>query len=466
MNARRVKSSQTTPGVPTPRAGASRREVLGALGAGFGIAGLALASSARALGRIPYGGEVQSSLPWDLSAVDPHDLNDPLAAFLAPLLFEPLFATDAHGVVYPTLASAQPSQEGDVTRVSLRPLHWANGKVVTAKQVAWSLERSRQRGAKALLAGAGQFQASSDTVVSVTGISPEQLSRALASPLTALLSQQATAKDTLGLGPFRGQLTGERAVLTRNPYATRGQPFLERISLRRAPSLGDALRDFEAHENNLGWFGRGLHEPRPDSRLVDSGHAGWVVLHAGQQSGRWARPGAVASLVSTIPQPSLERFGLLPSASLRPSEPYSGGPCTLLVRRDAPYLVELATTLAAILGGHSALVTVLTVSPQELTQLKRTRQFGFLLDQVRVLGPSPEQHQLSLLTEAGLPYKPPRLPPGTTSANVPTLLGPSLSLAVVGVLHLIWATLPQLDLAGGNLASAWQVPEKASSKSP
>jgi peptide/nickel transport system substrate-binding protein len=446
----------------TPSDGAlvlKRRQALCGLitAAGFGFT-----SRPFALGRIPYGGVIESSLPWELGAVDPHDLNDPVAAFLAPLLFEPLFALDAQGVAYPTLAAALPSGIGDVTSITLRPLRWPNGKAVTAQQVAWSLERSRQRGAKALLAGAGRFEATNDTTVSVTGSSPQRLARALASPLTALLSQQSTAKDTFGLGPFRGKLTGEHAVLTRNSFASRGQPFLERVSLRRAPSLADALRDFEAHENNLGWFGRGLHEPRPGSRLVDTGHAGWVVLHAGQQSGRWARPGAAASLVSTVAQPSLERFGLVPVATAVTPEPYSGGPCTLVVRRDAPYLVELATTLAAILGGPSASITVSAVSPQELTQLKRTRQFGFLLDQVRTLGRTPEEHQLSLLTEAGLPFKPPRLPPATTTASVPSLVSPSLSLAVVGALHLIWATLPQLELADGSLANAWQVPDPAS----
>lgn len=444
----------------------NRRQTLGALTALWGAAGLALTRSAPALGRIPYGGVVESSLPWELGAVDPHDLNDPVAAFLAPLLFEQLFTLDAQGNPYPTLAAAMPSLEGEVTNVVLRPLRWPNGKAVSAKQIAWSLERSRQRGAKALLAGAGQFQAADDTTLTVTGIAPERLARALASPLTALLSQQASARDTFGLGPFRGKLTGDRAVLTRNPFAARGQPFLERIALRRAPSLADALRDFEAHQNNVGWFGRGLHEPRPDSRLVDTGHAGWVVLHAGQQSGRWARPGAAASLVSTIAQSSLERFGLVPSAAAAAPEAYAGGACTLVVRRDAPYLVELATTLAAILGGPSALITVNAVSPQELTQLKRTRQFGFLLDQVRTLGSSAEDHQLSLLTEAGLPFKPPRLPPGVNAANVPALVSPSLSFAVVGELHLLWATLPDLHIADGNLANAWQVPQATSSKQP
>lgn len=436
------------------RARIGRREVLLALSGAFGVT---VASGAAALGRIPYGGKIESSLPWELGAVDPHDLNDPVAAFLAPLLFEPLFGID-QGAAYPTLAASMPTQRADLTQLTLRPLRWPNGKVVTAKQVAWSLERARQRGAKALLAGAGRFEATSETTITVTGIAPDRLARALASPLTAVLSQQATSKDTFGLGPFRGTLTGERAVLTRNPYAARGQPFLERIALRRAPSLGDALRDFEAHENNLGWFGRGLHEPRPGSRLVDTGHAGWVVLHAGQQSGRWARPGAAASLVSTVPQPSVERFGLVPTAAAAAPEPYSGAACTMVVRRDAPYLVELATTLAAILGGAGGLITVSPVSPSELSQLKRSRQFGFLLDQVRALGPTPEEHQLSLLTEAGLPFKPPRLPPGTTTASVPGLVCRSLSLAVVGALHLIWATLPELELADGNLANAWHLP--------
>lgn len=424
---------------------------------------LTVGSTALGLGRIPYGGLIQSSLPWDLRTLDPHDLNDPVASFLAPLLFEPLFAVSSQGLVYPTLASRYPAREGNDTRVELRPLRWPNGKVVTAEQVAWSLERARQRGAKALFAGLGPFRVASESGLVVAGTNPDRLARALASPLTALLSRQSTSTDSFGLGPFRARLTGDRAVLTRNPFAARGLPFLERIELRRAPSLADALRDFEAHQNNVGWFGRGLHEPRPESRLVDGGHAGWIVLHAGQQSGRWARPGAVSSLVGTIAAPSLERFGILPCRQSSLPEPYSGGPCTLVVRRDAPYLVELATTLAAILGGATAQISVATVSPSELAQQKRSRQFGFLLDQVRSLGSAAEDHQLSLLTEAGLPFKPPRLPPNVPIEDVPGHVCASLSVAAVGALHMRWATLPQLELADGDLANAWQVPRAAPS---
>lgn len=427
----------------------------------FWAACLTSSSAAHGLGRIPYGGLIQSSLPWDLRTVDPHDLNDPVASFLAPLLFESLFAMSPQGQPYPTLASRYPSREGGDTRLELRPLRWPNGKVVTAEQVVWSLERARQRGAKALFAGFGAFRVATRDALVVAGTTPDNLAHALSSPLTALISTQTAPADSFGLGPFRARLTGDRAVLTRNPFAARGLPFLDRIELRRAGSLADALRDFEAHQNNVGWFGRGLHEPRPDSRLVDGGHAGWIVLHAGQQSGRWARPGAASSLVGTIAAPSLERFGISPCRQASLPEPYSGAPCTLVVRRDAPYLVELATTLAAILGGPTGHITVSAVSPSELTQQKRTRQFGFLLDQVRPLGAGAEEHQLSLLTEAGLPFKPPRLPHNLPIADVPGHVCASLSLAAVGALNLRWATLPDLQLAGGDIANAWQVPPTA-----
>lgn len=422
-------------------------------------ASLLLPTPAAALGRIPLGGVVRSSLPWHLGSVDPHDINDPVAAFLAPLLYEPLFGLDASGTVYPTIAAALPTQHGAETRMTLRALRWSNGKRLTARDIAWSLERSRLRGGKALFAGLSAFDAPDDVTLTTTGSSPDKLARILTSPLTAILSRESSARDSVGLGPFRGQLTGDRALLTRNPFAARGLPYLERVELQRAPSLADALRDFEAHQNNLGWFGRGLHEPRPESRLIDGGHAGWVLLHAGNQSGRWTRPGAVSSLVGTVSPASIERFGLQSAATSATPEPYSGAPCSLVVRQDAPYLVELAKALAALLGGAANSISVLGVSPQELTELKRSRQFGFLLDQVRSLGPTPHDHQLSLLTEAGLPYKPPRLPPSVRVEDVPAAVCPTLSLAVVGSLHLIWATLPRFELAGGNLANAWQVPD-------
>src|SRR5690606_32537290 len=103
-------------------------------------------------------------------------------------------------------------------------------------------------------------------------------------------------------------------LLTRNPYAARGPAFLDQLEVRSARDLADALRQFEAGQCNLGWFGRGLHEPRAGSAMVDAGHAGWVVLHSGVHAGKWGQPGIVPSLLATLDPAVLDRFGLVHSS--------------------------------------------------------------------------------------------------------------------------------------------------------
>ena len=419
-------------------------------------ASILVCPSAKALGRIPYGGELSTAIPWSLSGVDPHELNDPIAAFLGPALFEPLFAFDSQNRPYPTLASSWPTSEGDQVVVRLRSLRWSNGARFIASDVAWSLERSRRLGARGLLAGWGRFEAPNATTLAVRGGSPEALMQALASPLCAVTSRAFHPARPVGCGPFRARFEGGRLLLTRNSYAARGPAFLDQIEVRSARDLADALRQFEAGQCNLGWFGRGLHEPRPGSRMVDAGHAGWVVLHSGQRAASWGRPGVVPSLLATLDPGVLERFGLSRSPSTAKAAAYGGPSCELFVRNDAAYLVELATTLASLLSTPSGNISVRPVSPQELATVKRERQFGFLLDHVRPLGPTAAQHQLSLLSEGNLARNPPRLPPSLGLEQVADFATRRLSLGVVGSLRLRLASLPEIQgLEQGNFGDVW-----------
>ena len=51
-----------------------RRALLAGVGAGL----LAAALDARAMGRVPIGGELSLRVPWSTARLDPHDLFDPL----------------------------------------------------------------------------------------------------------------------------------------------------------------------------------------------------------------------------------------------------------------------------------------------------------------------------------------------------------------------------------------------------
>ncbi len=423
------------------------------------LAGALVSRLAAALGRIPYGGQLSTALPWPLLGLDPHELNDPVAAFLGAALFEPLYAHDARNRLYPTLALDQPHPSGDKLSVNLREIYWSTGARISADEVVWSLQRSRRLGGKALLGQFSRFEVTGRTSFAVRGPSPQALMRALSSPLCALIPRAFHPLRPIGCGPFSGRFQAGRLILSRNGYAARGPAFLERMELRSARDLGDALRQFEAGECSVGWFGRGLHEPRPNSNLVDAGHAGWVVLHAGAQLDKWAKPGVVQSLLAAIDAGGLDRFGLrLPPSTAAPAA-YGGPSCELLVRGDAPYLVELANSLAAHLSAPGRTVRVRSLDVGQLRDEKTQRRFGFLLDVVRPLGPTPDLHQLSLLSEAGLPYSPPHLPPNVALEHVPDIVTRSLSLGVVGSLRLLLGVTPEINgLQEGSLADAWLTP--------
>ena len=71
----------------------------------MGCGALSQATELRALGRTPVGGKLALLLPWALGRVDPHDLFYPAAALFGHALFDPLYALDAAGDPYPTLAT-------------------------------------------------------------------------------------------------------------------------------------------------------------------------------------------------------------------------------------------------------------------------------------------------------------------------------------------------------------------------
>ena len=82
---------------------------------------MAAGSAAHALGRIPYGGRLELSLPWPLASIDPHAIDDPAAALFGAAIADPLYALDAQGHPYPTLAAAPPEHMPEGARVHLRP---------------------------------------------------------------------------------------------------------------------------------------------------------------------------------------------------------------------------------------------------------------------------------------------------------------------------------------------------------
>ncbi|MDB4943030.1 MAG: Oligopeptide transporter, periplasmic oligopeptide-binding protein OppA [Labilithrix sp.] len=384
----------------------------GLLGLGVSLLGIRTAS---ARGRLAIGGRLSFRLPWPVTSVDPHRLEDGTAAILGDALFDSLYARDESGAFVPSLAEADPEPDGAMLRVRLRTsLRSAKGRPIEARDAAAALARSRSLGGRAWLADVPAPRVDGRTLVFAMR-DASRLVRALASPLVAMVPAGFTPESPDGTGPMKLVARADGAALVRNFFAARGPSLLDEVALSTAPDLAASLRAFESGTDDLGWLGSGLHEPRPGSKPFDLGAVAWAVLFTGRDAGAWDAPGVAQRLCDGIPPARLSYLALGPAWTPEPEQGWGGPEATLLVRDDAPWLVELARAIAATISRAGHAVTARPVPLAELTQRRTSKAFALLLDVVRPLAPGSVAALVALATADGAPrasdlvQRPPRL---------------------------------------------------------
>ena len=378
------------------------------------VAASLLARSAVARGRLPFGGRLALHVPWPLSSIDPHRIDDVGAALFGDALFGTLYAPDASGALVPALADGDPTPDGSVLRVALRPeLRFASGASLDARAAAFSLGRARARGGKAWLADVPDPRVDGDSLV-FAARDASKLVRALASPLAAVVPLRFSPDRPDGSGPLRAEpAAGGGLVLTRNTLSPSGPAFLDAIEARHALDLATSLRAFESGADDLGWLGSFLHEPREGAKSYDAGVVGWAVLCTGREAGSLDAPGEAQALADGVPHAALASLVVGPPWAPAPAT-WTAAPCDLLVRDDAPWLMEMARAVAIALSTGSHEVTPRLVSPGDLAQRKATRGFALMLDTARPVGPGPLGMLVGLATAddpaqaAALARHPPR----------------------------------------------------------
>jgi peptide/nickel transport system substrate-binding protein len=374
-----------------------RRQALlvGALAA----TGLAVPRGASARGRIHLGGALSLRVPWPLSPIDPHRLDDPAALLFGGCLFDALFAPGPRGAVVPALAETLPEPTSDGLRIPLRKgLRFASGKPLTPRDVAQSIARSRSLAGRGWLDGVGSVRAvgtrgSADGTLVVSGRSADHVARALASPLTAIVPEQFNPDRPEGTGPFvalesGGARPGGR-VLGRNRYAASGPSILDHLAVGAADDLAASLRAFESGEDDVGWLGLGLHEPRHGAVAFDAGELGWAILRTGDQVGRWNLPGVAQRLADGIDPSRVAHLGVAADWTVEPDDGWGGPPVSLLVRNDSPWLVDLARAVAAALSRPDHEVTPTPTPLAELRAAVAARTYALALDVTRPFDPTP-----------------------------------------------------------------------------
>jgi peptide/nickel transport system substrate-binding protein len=361
----------------------SRRHLLA------GTAGAALSMATRAAsarGRVPYGSGLTLHAPWPAGSLDPHRIDDAMAAFFGEALFDTLYARDDSGALVASLAAGDPKPDGAGLRVELRPgLRFASGARLDARAAAASIARARAHDAGPWLAEIPPPRATDDSLV-FSVRDARVLLRALASPLVAVVGPRFTPERPDGTGPFRAEPAVGALRLVRNGLSAHGPAFLDRIDVVRAPDLATPLRAFESGADDVGWLGSFLHEPRPGARSFDAGAVGWAVLRTGRQAGALDAPGMAQALADGVPHAALAALVVGPSWDQGPAR-WVGAPCDLLVRDDAPWLMEVARSLAAAMSSPPHEIALRPLPAAELALRRSSRTFTLMLDVARPAGP-------------------------------------------------------------------------------
>lgn len=407
--------------------------------------------------------------PWPIAGgLDPHRIDDPLAAIFQDAIFDTLYVQTADGQVVPSLAEAEPEPDGANLRVKIRAgCRTARDKMFFSRDAAASIARSRSLGGRGWLADIPAPRNDGRSLIFATK-DAARLMRALSSPIVAMVPAGFTPESPDGTGPFKATFREGALVLTRNRLAARGPAFLDEITVRAAANVSASLLAFESGTDDIGWFERGLHEPRANSKSFDFGAVGWATLSTGRDANDWDGPGIAQRICDGIPFSRLSSLHVGAPWTPDPEQGWGGPPVSLLVREDAPWLVALANTIAATITRPSHEVTVKPVPATELGARRTSRMFGLAIDVVRNINPGGLAAMIALATADSatraqeLAQHPPKL--GDVPARTLTR---TLRTGVIGDIRVMGGRMPELVLAqhpagyGFDLGASFRPAKKA-----
>jgi peptide/nickel transport system substrate-binding protein len=402
-----------------------------------------------ARGRAPIGGSVSLHLPWPTGSIDPHRIDDATSAILGGALFESLYAIADGGAVVPALAESDPEPTHAGLRVAIRAgIRTAHDRPLDARDAIASIARARSLGARGWLTGIPTPRMEGRGALVFPMHDTDKLLRALSCPLVAILPASFAPDRPDGTGPFRADRRGDALVLARSARAAEGPAFLDEIVIHPSIDLAAPLRAFEAGEDALGWLGSGLHEPRPGAKPFDFGGVAWAILRTGRDAGTWDAPGVAQRIADGIAYSRVAYLVLGPPWTSQTEEGWGGPACDLLVRDDAPWLVELARAVAATIARPGHEVTARPAPAAEIALRKGMRSFSLLLDVVRPLAPTPMGAFVGLATSddpatvADIAAHAPRL-----DGTMPRTLTRTMHIGVVGEVRVQGARMPDVTLA-------------------
>lgn len=352
--------------------------------------GLAGVSSAYASPRPARGGKLALRVPFTWRSFDPHALDDLGAMLFGGALFESLYRLGPGGAGFePVLAESLPTAKDGILTVPLRKgLISGRGRVLTPRHVADSIERSRRGAGRFVLHGIPSAKVGPQSL-EFSFKDEARLTLALSSPLVAFAGPSFAPTAPDGTGSFVADGRDDLWTFRRNLRAASGVPLLDSLHVRRATSLSDSLRAFEAGDDQLGFHGLGLHDTRPGARGFDAGAAGVLALAVGKDAGPLDVPGVAQQLCDGLSPQRFAHLNLGPAWTVGAAAGWTGAPAQLLVVDDSPYLRELAETVAVALSRPGHEVAARPTPAAELRDRVRARNHALALAAYRPLWPTP-----------------------------------------------------------------------------
>jgi peptide/nickel transport system substrate-binding protein len=320
----------------------------------------------------------------------------------------------------------------------------ALGSRIDARAAAASIARARAHDASAWLMDIPTPKVDGDALVFAMR-DARRLVHALASPLVAIVPSRFAPERPDGSGAFRADMQPDGIMLSRNGAAANGPAFLDVVDVRHAPDLETSLREFEGGADDLGWLGSFLHDPRAGAKSFDAGVVAWAILRTGRDAGAADVPGTAQALADGVPHGALASLVIGPPWDQGPAQ-WTGGPADLLVRDDAPWLVELARALAVALSSPSHEVRSVPFPAAEIAPRRASRAFALMLDVARPAGPGPLGVLVGLATAddhasaAALARHPPR------GETLPRVVTRTMRIGVVGEVRLQGGRAPDVIL--------------------
>ncbi|MEJ7597192.1 MAG: ABC transporter substrate-binding protein [Kofleriaceae bacterium] len=219
---------------------------------------LAYATVAHAETRPHYGGTVDASLLGAPVSLDPVAVASHAELTVTQLVFDNLYRLDGRGQPQPHLAEGPPVLDATqrVATIAIRrgiALH--DGSLLSAQDVAASLERARTGQARLLLAQLASVRATSDAVEITLRAPSALLPTWLALPQTAVTKHgKAPGERPVGSGPFAFEAldrTRRRLTLRAFELHFAGRPYLDRLTLHWFDTPDGEVRQFETGNVHL-----------------------------------------------------------------------------------------------------------------------------------------------------------------------------------------------------------------------